>query len=114
MSPSRPLPALLKLFKFDLPLLRLSDHVFVWLLRSQAVVRCANLGDSGFRLVRDGRILLRSPQQEHTFGCPYQLGHHATSNVPGVRLSRLTAWCTSVAYGLKFNEHLLYINRMHK
>jgi len=33
----------------------------------------ANLGDSGFAVVRDGELLLDSPAMQHYFDCPYQL-----------------------------------------
>eukprot|EP00232_Nephroselmis_pyriformis_P010646 CAMPEP_0182891880 /NCGR_PEP_ID=MMETSP0034_2-20130328/23529_1 /TAXON_ID=156128 /ORGANISM="Nephroselmis pyriformis, Strain CCMP717" /LENGTH=504 /DNA_ID=CAMNT_0025025515 /DNA_START=41 /DNA_END=1551 /DNA_ORIENTATION=- len=33
----------------------------------------ANLGDSGFRVVRDGRVVLASPVQCHKFNTPFQL-----------------------------------------
>lgn len=56
----------------------------------------ANLGDSGFMLLgrRPGalrgagsgrgqmKVRYRSPQQEHSFGHPYQLGHHGAADVP--------------------------------
>lgn len=46
----------------------------------------ANLGDSGFCVLRREdeawHMLYKSPQQEHHFGCPYQLGHHETANHP--------------------------------
>lgn len=42
----------------------------------------ANIGDSGCLVVREGRVVHRSPQQEHTFGCPYQLGHHESASTP--------------------------------
>lgn len=61
----------------------------------QGRLAAANLGDSGFMLLghrRDGRatsggqrglrIRYRSPQQEHSFGHPYQVGHHASSDSP--------------------------------
>ncbi|GBF96905.1 phosphatase 2C-like [Raphidocelis subcapitata] len=36
---------------------------------------CAsNLGDSGFAVVRDGAAAFQSPQQQHNFNFPYQLG----------------------------------------
>eukprot|EP00884_Botryococcus_braunii_P019435 jgi/Botrbrau1/6175/Bobra.0344s0016.2 len=46
----------------------------------------ANLGDSGFALLGrrayEGGISVKwqTPQQEHRFGCPYQLGHQATAD----------------------------------
>lgn len=38
-------------------------------------IRAANLGDSGFRVVRNGAVVFASPAQEHYFNCPYQLGY---------------------------------------
>lgn len=63
----------------------------------QGRLSAANLGDSGFVLLgykKDhaagpgasssaaGRLAIkyRSPQQEHSFGCPYQLGHMASAD----------------------------------
>lgn len=46
------------------------------------------LGDSGFMVVgrRDHspetRLLFHTPQQEHEFGCPFQLGHHQNASKP--------------------------------
>lgn len=39
-----------------------------------AELRAANLGDSGFLLVRAGSLAFRSPPQQHGFNFPYQLG----------------------------------------
>ena len=33
----------------------------------------ANLGDSGFVVIRDGQVVMRSEFQEHFFDCPFQL-----------------------------------------
>jgi len=41
--------------------------------RAKGVILSANLGDSGYVLVRDGDVIYHSPQQEHFFGCPFQL-----------------------------------------
>jgi len=38
-------------------------------------LRAANLGDSGFRVVRGGAVIFASPAQEHFFNCPFQLGY---------------------------------------
>eukprot|EP00193_Tetraselmis_chui_P016855 CAMPEP_0177793430 /NCGR_PEP_ID=MMETSP0491_2-20121128/25069_1 /TAXON_ID=63592 /ORGANISM="Tetraselmis chuii, Strain PLY429" /LENGTH=420 /DNA_ID=CAMNT_0019315941 /DNA_START=149 /DNA_END=1411 /DNA_ORIENTATION=+ len=37
-------------------------------------VHAANLGDSGFIIVRGQRIIFKSPQQQHDFNFPFQLG----------------------------------------
>jgi protein phosphatase PTC7 len=52
----------------------------------QGILDCANLGDSALLVVGanegDKVLKLRTPAQEHTFGCPYQLGHHDTASEP--------------------------------
>lgn len=48
----------------------------------------ANIGDSGFLVLGvtptnpKPHVKFRTPQQEHRFGCPYQLGHHAAADPP--------------------------------
>lgn len=37
-------------------------------------IRAANLGDSGFIVIRNGRTLFKSPPQQHDFNFPFQLG----------------------------------------
>ena len=39
------------------------------------ILKAANLGDSGFRVVRHGKVVLAAPAQEHYFNCPLQLGY---------------------------------------
>ena len=39
-----------------------------------ATLRAANLGDSGFLVLRNNQIVFRSPSQQHQFNFPYQLG----------------------------------------
>lgn len=41
----------------------------------------ANLGDSGFMVVRGGNIIFQSPQQQHGFNYPYQLGNAGTGAI---------------------------------
>ncbi|PWZ26677.1 putative protein phosphatase 2C 24 [Zea mays] len=38
-----------------------------------STLKWALVGDSGFAVLRGGRILCRSPTQQHYFNCPYQL-----------------------------------------
>ncbi|KAK4726864.1 hypothetical protein R3W88_031781 [Solanum pinnatisectum] len=40
----------------------------------------ANIGDSGFLLIRKGKIIYKSPIQQRGFGCPYQLGNCNSDN----------------------------------
>ena len=48
----------------------------------------ANVGDSGFMILGVTQnnprphVKFRTPQQEHQFGCPYQLGHHLAADPP--------------------------------
>jgi hypothetical protein len=39
-----------------------------------AQLMTANLGDSGFLVVRDGNLIFSSPQQQHRFNFPFQVG----------------------------------------
>jgi len=40
---------------------------------SGSTLTCANVGDSGFRVVRDGAVVYGSTAGQHYFNCPYQL-----------------------------------------
>nr|BCL66240.1 hypothetical protein [Volvox reticuliferus] len=42
--------------------------------QSNSVLAAANLGDSGFVVIRDGRELVRSKPLQHYFDCPLQFG----------------------------------------
>ena len=53
----------------------------------QGRLSSANLGDSGFIVLAEKQehdsvmqIKYHSPQQEHQFGFPYQLGHHENAD----------------------------------
>jgi serine/threonine protein phosphatase PrpC len=37
----------------------------------------ANLGDSGVRIIRNGKVVFRTDSLQHEFNMPYQLGHPA-------------------------------------
>ena len=43
-------------------------------LDKDGIFRVANIGDSGFLIIRDGNILLESAEHQHQFNYPYQLG----------------------------------------
>ncbi|GJM85614.1 hypothetical protein PR202_ga02082 [Eleusine coracana subsp. coracana] len=42
-------------------------------------LRWAYIGDSGFAVFRDGRVVVRSQAQQYHFGCPFQLGAERNS-----------------------------------
>lgn len=50
-----------------------STACVVVLSRKDSILYCANLGDSGFVVLRDGEIVHRSKEQTHGFNTPYQL-----------------------------------------
>jgi protein phosphatase PTC7 len=41
-----------------------------------------NVGDSGFMIFRNKKLMYKSPVQQHNFNCPYQLGNHKNSYRP--------------------------------
>ena len=44
-----------------------------------ASIEAVNIGDSGIIVIRGSSVVFRSPEQEHFFGCPYQLGHNSST-----------------------------------
>jgi len=62
----------------------------VALHREESAIYTANLGDSGFRVVRSGRIVHRSQEQQHYFNTPFQLAV-APSDLQGIVLSDRSA-----------------------
>lgn len=55
------------------PLIGSSTACIVALNREERRVYSANLGDSGFLIIRDGEIVHRSEEQQHYFNTPFQL-----------------------------------------
>ncbi len=43
-------------------------------LDKEGIFRVANIGDSGFMVIRDGMIFIESAEHQHSFNYPYQLG----------------------------------------
>ena len=39
----------------------------------------ANVGDSGFLIIRDGELAIQSPSMQHYFDCPFQLCNQDTA-----------------------------------
>jgi serine/threonine protein phosphatase PrpC len=52
-----------------------SSTALIILLDQNRNLQYANLGDSGFMIVRAGNIFFRSKEQQHSFNFPYQIGH---------------------------------------
>uniref|UniRef100_A0A6P4FGK5 Protein phosphatase n=1 Tax=Drosophila rhopaloa TaxID=1041015 RepID=A0A6P4FGK5_DRORH len=55
------------------PVLGSSTACLATMHRRDCTLYTANLGDSGFMVVRNGRVLHRSQEQTHDFNTPYQL-----------------------------------------
>jgi len=51
-----------------------SATVCLGILHPDGIFTVANIGDSGFLVIRKGEILLDSEEQQHEFNYPYQLG----------------------------------------
>ena len=48
----------------------------------RGTLQVSNLGDSGVLILGKEGVKFKTIQQEHTFGCPFQLGHHDNSDRP--------------------------------
>jgi protein phosphatase PTC7 len=68
------------------PLIGSCTACIVALHREDSTIYTANLGDSGFRVVRGGKIVHRSQEQQHYFNTPFQLAV-APSDMQGLVLS---------------------------
>ncbi|XP_031271844.1 probable protein phosphatase 2C 26 [Pistacia vera] len=54
-----------------------SATVIVAMLERNGILKIANIGDCGLRIIREGQIIFSSSPQEHYFDCPYQLSSEA-------------------------------------
>ncbi|KAG5583528.1 hypothetical protein H5410_054155 [Solanum commersonii] len=57
-----------------------STACIITLNSEKNTIVAANVGDSGFFLIRKGKIIYKSPIQQRVFGCPYQLGNCNSDN----------------------------------
>ncbi|CAG9561900.1 unnamed protein product [Danaus chrysippus] len=62
-----------ELLEHKKPILGSSTACVMILDRNESIMRAANIGDSGFMVVRGGRVVHRSHEQQHYFNTPYQL-----------------------------------------
>lgn len=60
----------------DDPVVGSSTACVVAMHRRDLTLYTANLGDSGFMVLRNGRVLHRSEEQTHDFNTPFQVGRH--------------------------------------
>ncbi|OMJ18185.1 putative protein phosphatase 2C 80, partial [Smittium culicis] len=56
-----------------------SSTACVALLRGDELI-VANIGDSGLTIIRDGEMVFRTEEQQHSFNYPYQLGTEENSD----------------------------------
>ncbi|CAF4061315.1 unnamed protein product [Adineta steineri] len=61
---------------------RSSTACIVALHNEQRILHTANLGDSGFVVIRNNKIVHRSQEQQHYFNSPFQLAIHPTIEDP--------------------------------
>ncbi|KAM1553024.1 hypothetical protein PS1_005800 [Malus domestica] len=50
-----------------------SATVMIAMLERDGILKIANVGDCGLRVIREGKIKFSTSPQEHYFDCPYQL-----------------------------------------
>jgi len=53
-----------------------SSTVCIGKMTTDGIFRVANIGDSGFLIIRNEEILLQSSEHQHQFNFPYQLGRN--------------------------------------
>ena len=79
----------------------------------------ANVGDSGFMILGvthnnpKPHVKFRTPQQEHQFGCPYQLGHHQAADPPEDAMLTALPVSLSVHPAPQFSPSILPIDSAH-
>ncbi|XP_010114067.1 PREDICTED: protein phosphatase PTC7 homolog, partial [Chlamydotis macqueenii] len=88
-----------ELLQNKVPLLGSSTACIVVLDRTSHRLHTANLGDSGFLVVRGGEVVHRSDEQQHYFNTPFQLSI-APPEAEGVVLSdRHVLICGNTPFG---------------
>ncbi|XP_032803136.1 protein phosphatase PTC7 homolog [Petromyzon marinus] len=88
------------------PLLGSSTACVVVLDRSSHKLHTANLGDSGFLVVRGGRVVHRSDEQRHYFNTPFQLAI-APPGAEGAMLSDSPEVADSSSFDLQLGDIIL-------
>ncbi len=61
---------------FEMTIQTGSSTVCIGKMTPDGVFRVANMGDSGFLIIRNQKILLQSSEHQHQFNFPYQLGRN--------------------------------------
>ncbi|KAH9623568.1 hypothetical protein KSS87_013172 [Heliosperma pusillum] len=56
-----------------------SATVIVAMMQQNGILKVANVGDCGMRVIRKGQVMFTTCPQEHYFDCPYQLSSEAST-----------------------------------
>ncbi|KAK9706681.1 hypothetical protein RND81_07G144300 [Saponaria officinalis] len=56
-----------------------SATVVVAIMQKNGLLKVANVGDCGLRVIRKGQVMFSTCPQEHYFDCPYQLSSEAST-----------------------------------
>jgi len=82
-------------------------------------LKTANLGDSGFMVIRNEKLVFRSKEQQHSFNFPYQLGTgssdrpaHASCTVLNVQPGDLIIMGTDGLFDNLYDEEIVAIAAM--
>ncbi|KAG8597761.1 hypothetical protein GDO81_002380 [Engystomops pustulosus] len=95
-----------ELLQNKVPLLGSSTACLVVLDRSSHRLHTANLGDSGFLVVRAGEVVHRSDEQQHYFNTPFQLSI-APPEAEGVVLSDSPDAADSSSFDVQLGDIIL-------
>ncbi|XP_035302927.1 protein phosphatase PTC7 homolog isoform X2 [Cricetulus griseus] len=95
-----------ELLQNKVPLLGSSTACIVVLDRSSHRLHTANLGDSGFLVVRGGEVVHRSDEQQHYFNTPFQLSI-APPEAEGVILSDSPDAADSTSFDVQLGDIIL-------
>ncbi|XP_068937514.1 protein phosphatase PTC7 homolog isoform X2 [Petaurus breviceps papuanus] len=95
-----------ELLQNKIPLLGSSTACIVVLDRTSHRLHTANLGDSGFLVVRGGEVVHRSDEQQHYFNTPFQLSI-APPEAEGVVLSDSPDAADSTSFDVQLGDIIL-------
>ncbi|XP_043354272.1 protein phosphatase PTC7 homolog isoform X2 [Dermochelys coriacea] len=95
-----------ELLQNKVPLLGSSTACIVVLDRTSHRLHTANLGDSGFLVVRGGEVVHRSDEQQHYFNTPFQLSI-APPEAEGVVLSDSPDAADSTTFDVQLGDIIL-------
>jgi protein phosphatase PTC7 len=88
------------------PLIGSCTACIVALHKEKNTIYTANLGDSGFMVIRDGRVVHRSEEQQHYFNTPFQLSV-APTLLEGVVLSDSPTSAQSTTFTVQEGDIIL-------